>query len=170
MIQALFKLFSIVFQDVTLFNDTIYNNILIGNKNASREQVLKAAEMAQCMPFIEKLPDGIDTVLGENGHTLSGGERQRLSIARALLKDAPIVLLDESTASIDPETETKIQNAIEKLTNGRTVLMIAHRLRSIVNCDRIIVLNQGRVVGNGTHKELMETCEVYKKLYNLQME
>ncbi len=133
-------------------------------------EVLHAAEMAQCMPFIEKLPDGIDTVLGENGHTLSGGERQRLSIARALLKDAPIVLLDESTASIDPETETKIQNAIEKLTNGRTVLMIAHRLRSIVNCDRIIVLDEGRVVGNGTHEELMKSCEVYKKLYTLQME
>ena len=131
---------------------------------------MKAAKMAQCMPFIEKLPDGIDTVLGENGHTLSGGERQRLSIARALLKDAPIVLLDESTASIDPETETKIQNAIEKLTNGRTVLMIAHRLRSIVNCDRIIVLDEGRVVGNGTHDELMKNCEVYKKLYTLQSE
>lgn len=168
--EKLFKLFSIVFQDVTLFNDTIYNNILIGNRNASREEVLKAAEMAQCMPFIEKLPEGFNTVLGENGHTLSGGERQRLSIARALLKDAPIVLLDESTASIDPETERKIQNAIEKLTNGRTVLMIAHRLRSIVNCDRIIVLDQGRIVGNGTHDELMRTCEVYKKLYTLQNE
>lgn len=168
--ENLFKLFSIVFQDVTLFNDTIYNNILIGNKNASCEEVLHAAEMAQCMPFIEKLPDGIDTVLGENGHTLSGGERQRLSIARALLKNAPIVLLDESTASIDPETETKIQNAIEKLTEGRTVLMIAHRLRSIVNCDRIIVLDEGKVVGNGTHDELMKNCEVYKKLYTLQSE
>ena len=168
--EELFKLFSIVFQDVTLFNDTIYNNILVGNKNATREQVIKAAEFAQCMPFIEKLPQGFDTVLGENGHTLSGGERQRLSIARAFLKDAPIVLLDESTASIDPETETKIQSAIEKLTNGRTVLMIAHRLRSIVNCDRIIVLDEGRVVGNGTHDELMKSCEVYKKLYNLQME
>ena len=168
--EELFKLFSIVFQDVTLFNDTIYNNILIGNRNASREEVLQAAQMAQCMPFIEKLPNGIDTVLGENGHTLSGGERQRLSIARALLKDAPIVLLDESTASIDPETETKIQAAIEKLTRGKTVLMIAHRLRSIVNCDRIIVLDEGRVVGNGTHEELMKNCEIYKKLYNLQNE
>jgi len=166
--ENLLKLYSIVFQDVTLFNDTIYNNILIGNKNAGREDVLKAAEYAQCMPFIEKLPDGIDTVLGENGHTLSGGERQRLSIARAFLKDAPIVLLDESTASIDPETETKIQSAIEKLTTGRTVLMIAHRLRSIVNCDRIIVLDEGRVVGNGTHEYLMKNCEVYKKLYTLQ--
>ena len=126
--------------------------------------------MAQCMPFIEKLPDGIDTVLGENGHTLSGGERQRLSIARALLKNAPIVLLDESTASIDPETETKIQSTIEKLTQGRTVLMIAHRLRSIVNCDKIVVLDEGHVVGNGTHEELMKSCEVYKKLYTLQSE
>ncbi len=168
--EELFKLFSIVFQDVTLFNDTIYNNILLGNKNATREQVLKAAEMAQCMPFIERLPDGMNTMLGENGHTLSGGERQRLSIARALLKDAPIVLLDESTASIDPETETKIQSAIEKLTQDRTVLMIAHRLRSIVNCDRIIVLDGGKVVGNGTHNELMKTCAVYKKLYELQNE
>lgn len=159
-----------MFQDVTLFNDTIYNNILIGNRNATREQVLQAAKDAQCMSFIDKLPDGIDTVIGENGHTLSGGERQRLSIARAFLKDAPIVLLDESTASIDPETETKIQMAIERLTRGRTVLMIAHRLRSIVNCDRIIVLEEGKVIGNGTHDELMENCEVYKKLYRLQCE
>lgn len=168
--EKLFDLYSIVFQDVTLFNDTIYNNILIGNKNASREEVLKAAEYAQCMPFIEKLPQGIDTILGENGHTLSGGERQRLSIARAFLKDSPIVLLDESTASIDPETETRIQAAIEKLSRGKTVLMIAHRLRSIVGCDRIIVLDEGRVVGNGSHEELMKNCEVYKKLYTLQNE
>ncbi|MCR4732692.1 MAG: ABC transporter ATP-binding protein/permease [Lachnospiraceae bacterium] len=168
--EKLYRLYSIVFQDVTLFNDTIYNNILIGNKNATREDVLKAAENAQCMSFINKLPDGIDTVIGENGHTLSGGERQRLSIARAFLKDAPIVLLDESTASIDPETETKIQEAIERLTRGRTVLMIAHRLRSIVGCDRIIVLDQGKVVGNGTHGELMKNCPVYHKLYTMQCE
>ncbi len=168
--EELFKHFSIVFQDVTLFNDTIYNNILIGNKNATREEVLKAAEMAECMPFIEKLPDGIDTVIGENGHTLSGGERQRLSIARAFLKNAPIVLLDESTASVDPETETKIQTAIEKLTRGRTVLMIAHRLRSIVGCDKIVVLDSGKVAGVGTHEELMENCSEYSKLYRLQCE
>lgn len=168
--EKLFQLFSIVFQDVTLFNDTIYNNILIGNRTATHEQVMNAAEHAQCIPFIERLPDGMNTILGENGHTLSGGERQRLSIARAFLKDAPVVLLDESTASIDPETETKIQSAIEKLTQGRTVLMIAHRLRSIVNCDRIIVLDGGKVVGNGTHNELMKTCAVYKKLYELQNE
>ena len=168
--EELFKQFSIVFQDVTLFNDTIYNNILVGNKDATREQVMEAAKYAECISFIERMPEGIDTVIGENGHTLSGGERQRLSIARAFLKNAPIVLLDESTASIDPETETKIQMAIEKLTKGRTVLMIAHRLRSIVGCDRIIVLDKGTVVGNGKHEDLMNNCEVYKKLYNLQCE
>ena len=143
---------------------------MIGKKNATRDEVIKAAEMAECMPFIEKLPEGIDTVIGENGHTLSGGERQRLSIARAFLKNAPIVLLDESTASIDPETETKIQTAIEKLTRGRTVLMIAHRLRSIVGCDKIVVLDSGKVAGVGTHEELMENCSEYSKLYKLQCE
>lgn len=168
--EKLFSLFSIVFQDVTLFNDTIYNNILIGNKNATREQVLEAAHLAQCDSFIEKLPNGIETVIGENGHTLSGGERQRLSIARAFLKDAPIILLDESTASLDPETETKIQSAIEKLTQGKTVLMIAHRLRSIVNCDKILVLDGGKIIGNDTHDRLIENCAQYKKLYDLQTE
>lgn len=166
--EELMKSFSIVFQDVTLFNDTIYNNILIGNRSATREEVIKAAADAQCMSFIEKLPEGIDTVIGENGHTLSGGERQRLSIARAFLKDAPIVLLDESTASVDPETETKVQCAIERLTRGRTVLMIAHRLRSVAGCDRIVVLDKGRVVGNGTHDELMKDCELYRRMYELQ--
>lgn len=168
--ERLFELFSIVFQDVTLFNDTIYNNILVGNRNATRKEVLKAAEDAQCMAFINKLPEGIDTVIGENGHTLSGGERQRLSIARAFLKNAPIVLLDESTASVDPETETKLQAAIEKLTRGKTVLMIAHRLRSVVNCDRIVVLDKGEVVGNGSHETLIKDCDIYKRLYELQCE
>ena len=166
--EKLLTLFSIVFQDVTLFNDTIYNNILIGNQNATQEEVLRAAELAECNSFIEKLPDGIHTMIGENGHTLSGGERQRLSIARAFLKDAPIILLDESTASLDPETETKIQLAIEKLTRGKTVLMIAHRVRTIVNCDNIIVLNDGKIVGQGRHDELMEKCPYYKKIYELQ--
>lgn len=168
--ETLLKLYSIVFQNVTLFHDTIYNNILVGNKNATREQVLKAAEDAQCMSFIEKLPDGIDTVIGENGHTLSGGERQRLSIARAFLKDAPIILLDESTASLDPETETSIQAALERLTEGKTVLMIAHRLRTIEGCHQIIVLEEGKVVGAGTHAELMESCQCYKKIQHYQKE
>jgi ATP-binding cassette subfamily B protein len=166
--EKLMELFSIVFQDVTLFNDTIYNNILIGNKDASEEEVLRAAKLAECNSFIEKLPDGIHTVIGENGHTLSGGERQRLSIARAFLKDAPIILLDESTASLDPETETKIQMAIEKLTRGKTVLMIAHRVRTIVNCDNIVVLNSGKVVGQGRHEELLKECPYYRKIYELQ--
>ena len=125
---------------------------------------------AQCMSFIEKLPDGIDTVIGENGHTLSGGERQRLSIARAFLKDAPIILLDESTASLDPETETSIQAALERLTEGKTVLMIAHRLRTIEGCHQIIVLEEGKVVGAGTHAELMESCQCYKKIQHYQKE
>ena len=168
--ETLLKLYSIVFQNVILFQDTIYNNILVGNKNATREQVLKAAEDAQCMSFIEKLPDGIDTVIGENGHTLSGGERQRLSIARAFLKDAPIILLDESTASLDPETETSVQAALERLTEGKTVLMIAHRLRTIEGCNQIIVLEEGKVVGEGTHAELMESCQCYKKIQYYQNE
>ena len=166
--ETLYKNFSIVFQDVTLFHDTIYNNILIGNKNAGKEEVLKAAADAQCMSFIEKLPDGINTVIGENGHTLSGGERQRLSIARAFLKDAPVILLDESTASLDPETETQIQSAIERLAVGKTVLIIAHRLRTIEGCDKIIVLDDGKISGVGTHDELMNQCELYKKMNYFQ--
>ncbi|MCR5640943.1 MAG: ABC transporter ATP-binding protein/permease [Lachnospiraceae bacterium] len=166
--EQVFSYFSIVFQDVVLFNDTIYNNIRIGNKNATREQVLRAAHLAQCDSFIEKLPEGIDTMLGENGRTLSGGERQRLSIARAFLKEAPIVLLDESTASLDPETETNIQRAIDNLTREKTVLMIAHRLRSVVNCDKIVVLEDGRVVGDGKHEDLLSNCPAYEKLYRMQ--
>jgi len=168
--EEIFRNYSIVFQDVVLFNDSIYNNILIGNKDATREEVIEAAHLAECDSFIDRLPDGIDTIIGENGHTLSGGERQRLSIARAFLKKSPIILLDESTASLDPETESKIQNAIDKLTKGKTVIMIAHRLRTIVNCDRIIVLDNGRIVGNGRHADLMRDCTEYQKLYNIQME
>ncbi|MBP3796739.1 MAG: ABC transporter ATP-binding protein [Ruminococcus sp.] len=166
--EELFSLFSIVFQDVTLFNDTIYNNILIGKKDATEEEVLRAAELAECMPLIDRMPEGINTVIGENGHTLSGGERQRLSIARAFLKDAPIILLDESTASLDPETETRIQSALEKLTKGKTVMMIAHRLRSVVGCDKLVVLDKGRVVGEGKHDELMSACPQYKRIFELQ--
>lgn len=168
--EKLFEYYSIVFQDVTLFHDTIYNNILVGNKNATREQVYKAARDAQCMSFIDKIPGGFDAIIGENGHTLSGGERQRLSIARAFLKDAPIVLLDESTASLDPETETSIQIAIERLTRNKTVLMIAHRLRTIEGCDKIIVLDNGKVAGSGRHSDLMESCDIYRKMQKYQRE
>ncbi|EPF31418.1 hypothetical protein HMPREF9194_01764 [Treponema maltophilum ATCC 51939] len=168
--ETLLAAFSIVFQDVVLFNDTVYNNILIGNRNATKEQVLAAAKAAQCDSFIEKLPQGYDTEIGENGYTLSGGERQRLSIARALLKDAPIILLDEATAALDPENETIIQHAIGTLIKGKTVIVIAHRLRTVENADKIIVLNKGTIAETGTHSELMEKNGIYRQMYRLQRE
>ena len=168
--ETLLGAFSIVFQDVVLFNDTVYNNILIGNRNATREQVLAAAKAAQCDSFIEKLPQGYDTDIGENGYTLSGGERQRLSIARALLKDAPIILLDEATAAIDPENETLIQHAISTLIKNKTVIVIAHRLRTVETADKIIVLNKGTIAETGTHSELMEKNGIYREMYRLQRE
>ncbi|WP_427194417.1 ABC transporter ATP-binding protein/permease [Treponema denticola] len=168
--ETLLGAFSIVFQDVVLFNDTVYNNILIGNRNATREQVLAAAKAAQCDSFIEKLPQGYDTEIGENGYTLSGGERQRLSIARALLKDAPIILLDEATAALDPENETLIQHAISTLIKNKTVIVIAHRLRTVETADKIIVLNKGIIAETGTHSELMEKDGIYREMYRLQRE
>ena len=168
--ETLLGAFSIVFQDVVLFNDTVYNNILIGNRNATREQVLAAAKAAQCDSFIEKLPQGYDTGIGENGYTLSGGERQRLSIARALLKDAPIILLDEATAALDPENETLIQHAISTLIKNKTVIVIAHRLRTVETADKIIVLNKGTIAETGTHSELMEKNGIYREMYRLQRE
>ena len=168
--ETLLGAFSIVFQDVVLFNDTVYNNILIGNRNATKEQVLAAAKAAQCDSFIEKLPQGYDTEIGENGYTLSGGERQRLSIARALLKDAPIILLDEATAALDPENETLIQHAISTLIKNKTVIVIAHRLRTVENADKIIVLNKGTIAETGTHAELIAKGGIYREMYRLQRE
>ncbi|MGL6201605.1 MAG: ABC transporter ATP-binding protein [Lachnospiraceae bacterium] len=168
--ETLLKNYSMVFQDVVLFNDTVYNNIKIGKEDATREEVLAAAKLARCDDFIDRLTEGYDTVIGENGKTLSGGERQRLSIARAFLKDAPVILLDESTASIDPENETKIQQAIGKLIENKTVLIIAHKLRSIVDCDNIVVLQEGQLVERGTHENLMKTNGLYQKLYSIQNE
>ena len=159
-----------MFQDVVLFNDTIYNNIKIGKENATQEEIIAAAKLAQCDEFIRRLPQGYNTVIGENVKTLSGGERQRLSIARAFLKDAPIILLDESTASIDPENETKIQQAIGTLIQNKTVLIIAHKLRSIVECDQIVVLKEGQLEEKGTHDELMSHEGLYHTLYSLQNE
>ncbi len=168
--ETLLKNYSIVFQDVVLFNDTIFNNIRVGKEDATKEEVLAAAKLARCHEFIARLPQGYDTIIGENGKTLSGGERQRLSIARAFLKDAPIILLDESTASIDPENETKIQEAIGKLIENKTVLIIAHKLRSIVACDKIVVLQEGQLAETGTHNQLIQQEGLYHRLYSLQNE
>lgn len=165
----LMKYFSIVFQDVVLFNNTIMENIRVGRKNATDEDVIAASKAAMCHEFIERLPQGYQTVIGENGSTLSGGECQRLSIARALLKDAPVILLDEATASLDVDNETEIQNAIAKLINGKTVLVIAHRMRTIEAADQIVVLSNGVVAENGTHSELMAKNGLYHKLVELQM-
>ncbi len=159
---------SFVFQDVVLFNDTVYNNILVGNAGASETEVLAAAQAACCEGFINKLPQGYATVLGENGSTLSGGERQRLSIARALLKNAPLVLLDEATASIDPENEALIQQAISALIKGKTVIVIAHRLKTVAGADKIIVLSEGRVAEEGDHDGLLAQKGLYHRLYNIQ--
>lgn len=165
---VLLKDFSIVFQNVVLFNNTIMENIRVGRNNATDEEVIAAAKAAHCHEFIQKLPDGYQTMIGENGSTLSGGECQRLSIARALLKDAPIVLLDEATASLDVDNETEIQQAISGLIKGKTVLVIAHRMRTVENADQIVVLDGGVVEEYGTHSELMKKKGLYAKLVNLQ--
>lgn len=159
-----------VFQDVVLFNNTIMENIRVGRKGASDADVIAAAKAANCHEFIEKLPQGYQTIIGENGSTLSGGECQRLSIARALLKDAPVILLDEATASLDVDNETQIQEAISKLVRGKTVLVIAHRMRTIEAADQIIVLDQGVVAESGNHDTLMKKHGLYRKLVELQTE
>ena len=164
----LMKDFAVVFQDVVLFNNTIMENIRVGRKNATDEEVIAAAKAAHCNDFIEKLPDGYQTVIGENGSTLSGGECQRLSIARALLKDAPVILLDEATASLDVDNETEIQQAISGLIKGKTVLVIAHRMRTVENANQIIVLADGVLAESGTHVELMKKDGLYAGLVKLQ--
>lgn len=168
--ETLMKYMSFVFQDVVLFNDTVINNIRIGKDGATDAEVRAAAKIARCDEFIGKMENGYDTLIGENGCTLSGGERQRISIARAILKNAPIVLLDEATASIDPENEVLIQEAISELVKGRTVIVIAHRLRTVAGANKIIVLDDGNLSEQGTHDELLAGGGLYAKLWHVQQE
>lgn len=168
--EALLKYYTIVFQDVTLFNDTVLENIRLGRRDASDDEVLKAAKLAMCDEFVSSMSKGYQTIIGENGSTLSGGERQRLSIARALLKDSPIVLLDEATASLDVENETKIQSAISELIKNKTVLVVAHRMRTIENADKIVVLVDGSVAEQEKPKKLLQKDGVYKHMVELQSE
>ena len=166
--ETLLSLYSIVFQDVTLFNNTIMENIRIGKKNASDEEVLAAAKLANCDEFADKLPDGYNSMIGENGCTLSGGERQRISIARAFLKDSPIILLDEATASLDTENETLIQSALSRLIENKTVMVIAHRMRTVSGADKIVVLSDGIVKEQGTPQELLKKGGTYAHMSKLQ--
>ncbi len=168
--EALLSLYSIVFQDVTLFDNTIMENIRIGRRDATDEEVMEAGRMAQCLPFVEKLPDGWNTMIGENGCELSGGERQRISIARAFLKDSPIILLDEATASLDAENETEIQKALSKLIRNKTVLVIAHRMRTVENADKIVVLSGGHVAEEGSPEELLKRNGIFSHMVALQKE
>lgn len=169
--ETLLSAFSEVFQDVVLFDDTVRENIRLGKKDATNEEVLAAARAARCDEFVERLPNGYDTMIGENGSRLSGGERQRISIARALLKDAPIVLLDEATASLDVENETYVQAALSELLQGKTVLVIAHRMRTVDNADKIVVLEGGCVVEQGSPAELREKPDGrYRRMLELQRE
>ncbi len=162
--ETLLKNYAIVFQDVVLFNSSVKDNIRIGRKGASDEEIEKAAKIARCDEFIQRMPDGIDTIIGENGERLSGGERQRISIARAILKDAPIILMDEATASLDVENESLIQEALSELIKDKTVIVIAHRMRTIRGADKIVLLDKGKVEAVGTDEELRKTSYTYKKM------
>ena len=168
-IFSLRKNISLVGQDTTLFDDTIKNNILYANSNASDEEVQEAAKHSFANEFIENLPKKYETVIGENGVRLSGGEKQRISIARAILKKTPIILLDEATSSLDAETESKIQKAIQFLTKGRTTIVIAHRLSTILNADKIYVIDNGKVVGEGKHQDLLANSGIYRNFYEKQI-
>ena len=166
--ETLLNNFSIVFQDVTLFNTSIMDNIRLGKKGASDEEVINAAQLAQCDEFVKKLPQGYDTLIGENGEKLSGGERQRISIARAILKDAPIILLDEATASLDAENESKIQSALSELIKNKTVLIIAHRMRTVSGADKIVVIKDGTIAETGTPQELKEKQGLFSSMLRTQ--
>ena len=160
--DSLMQNFSFVFQNVYLFHDTVANNIRFGQPDAPMEKVMEAAKKARCHDFIMKLPQGYETVIGEAGGTLSGGECQRLSIARAVMKDAPIIILDEATANVDPENEKDLMEAIGELTHEKTVIMIAHRLKTVRHADQILVVDKGQIVQWGTHDELMKQDGIYR--------
>lgn len=159
-----------VFQSVYLFADTIENNIKFGRQDASHEEVVEAAKKACCHDFISKLPDGYDTVIGEGGATLSGGEKQRISIARAIMKDATIVILDEATANVDPENEKELMDAVDALTKEKTIIMIAHRLKTVRHADQIVVVDKGRIVQQGTHEHLMKQEGIYKRFVDARQQ
>ena len=166
--DSLLSNLSMVFQKVYLFHDTVRANICFGKPDATEEEMIEAAKKACCHDFIMHLPKGYDTVIGEGGRTLSGGEKQRISIARAMLKNAPVIILDEATASIDPENEHLIQKALSELTRGKTILTIAHRLATIEQSDKILVLEDGEIVQNGTHAQLMEETDVYRRFMEMR--
>ena len=168
--EVLLRDYAVVFQDVMLFDDTVLGNIRMGRSGASDEEVLAAASAANCDQFVSRLPQGYETMIGENGSRLSGGERQRISIARAILKNAPIVLLDEATASLDVENETQVQEALSQLLVGKTVMVIAHRMRTVEQADKIVVLDHGHVVEQGSPQELMSADGEFARMVRLQGE
>lgn len=168
--DSLMKNFSFVFQNVYLFADTIANNIAFGRENATREEIVTAAKKACCHDFIMSLPDGYDTVIGEGGASISGGEKQRISIARAIMKNAPIIILDEATANVDPENEKELVEAIDALTKEKTIIMIAHRLKTVRNADRIVVVDSGKIAQLGTHTQLMQEGGIYKNFVNARQQ
>jgi subfamily B ATP-binding cassette protein MsbA len=169
-IKSLRNNISLVSQETTLFDDTIKNNIKYAKDDASDEEIIEAAKLSYCDEFINQFPDKYDTLIGENGVRLSGGEKQRISIARALMKKSPIILLDEATSSLDSETESKIQEALSVLTRNRTTIVIAHRLSTILNSNNIYVLDSGKILANGKHDELIKKSEHYKNFYNKQIQ
>ena len=168
-LSSLRKNISLVSQDIILFDDTVKANIAYANLNASDDQIKKACDFAAAADFIEKLPQSYETVIGENGVRLSGGQKQRISIARAILKDTPIILLDEATSSLDADSEQKVQNAIINLTKNRTTLVIAHRLSTIIRANKIFVVSQGKIIDTGTHNDLLKNSNIYKNLYSKQL-